>query len=175
MKKAINLLFAFLGSGIMLASCSKDNNNNFTMTNQDFVNQASSSNNFEIASGSLAKSKGVDDSVKMYGNHMVNDHGTTATEMAALASQKGLTIPIALLPKHQRSIDTLNSLSGSAFDKKYAAMMVLSHRETIALFQQAADNNGVPDQDIRSFATRKLAALRLHLQDALLLQAKVGM
>lgn len=176
MRKLTFLLLVLLGGAVFISSCRKDdnNNNNYMMGNQDFVTQASSSNSFEIAAGNLATTHGLNDSIKMFGNHMIADHGKAATEMAALATKKGWTIPAALVQKDQNNLDTLTSLSGSAFDKKFASMMVVSHIATIALFQRAASNIGVPDADLRNFATGKLPTLRMHLADAQALQAYVN-
>lgn len=176
--KRLNYVFALLLGSILLLgfnSCSKDDDdNNYNMGNQDFVTKASSSNMLEIASGQLAISQGVNANVKAFGQHMVNDHGQTATEMATLATKKNWNIPSAMLPEHQQMYDALKNLTGTAFDKQFAAMMVTSHQQTIDLFQQAADNNGVPDADLRAFASGKLPTLKEHLQDAQQLQTDVN-
>lgn len=163
---------AFLVFVSLVTSCKKDNN--YQMANETFVTQASSSNMFEIAAGNLAVQKGVHADVKAYGNHMVTDHGTAATEMASLASQKGLTIPGTMMEKHQAKLNMLAGLSDTEFDKQYAAMMVASHMETITLFQEASSNIGVPDADIRAFASGKLPTLNEHLEHASELQNKIG-
>ncbi|MGN6640505.1 MAG: DUF4142 domain-containing protein [Mucilaginibacter sp.] len=144
------------------------------MSNQDFVTKASSGNMFEIAAGNLAQQNSSNADVKAFGTHMITDHGQAGTEMAALASKKGWTIPTALLPQDQASLDTLTSLNGSAFDKKFAAIMINSHIKTINLFQMASSDSGVPDADLRSFAAGKLPTLREHLQMAQQLQTEVG-
>jgi putative membrane protein len=156
----------------LFASCKKDNN--YQMANQGYVTQASSSNMFEIAAANLAIQIGVHADVKAFGNHMITDHGKAATEMSTLASQKGLSIPTTMLEKHQAKLNTLAGLSGTAFDKQYAAMMVASHMETITLFQEASSDIGVPDGDLRSFASAKLPTLTMHLEDAQKLQTTVG-
>lgn len=167
----ILIALAFLGF-VSLVSCKKDHN--YQMPNQHFVTQASSSNMFEIAAGNLAIQKGVNAEVKAYGNHMVTDHSTAATEMATLANQKGLTVPTTMTEKHQAKLNMLAGLIGTEFDKQYAAMMVTSHMETIVLFQEASSDIGVPDDDLRGFAAGKLPTLNEHLQHAQQLQTMVG-
>lgn len=144
------------------------------MNNQDFVTQASSGNMFEIAAGNLAVNQSTNANVKAFGNHMITDHGQTATEMAALAGKKGWTIPTTMSAKEQNNYDALAALTGTAFDKQFAQMMVTSHQETVALFQSAAGNNGVPDGDLQDFAAGKLPTLKGHLSDAQTLQAQVN-
>lgn len=144
------------------------------MTDQDFVTRASSSNMFEIAAGNLTISNSTNSSVTAFGSHMVNDHGQAATEMMGLAHQKGWTIPTDMLEKDKANLSVLASLSGTAFDKQFAAMMVTSHQETISLFTSVAQNNGVPDADLRAFASGKLPTLKEHLQEAQTLQTQVN-
>lgn len=164
------LLGAALATG-----CSKDDDEYYTISNQEFVTQASSSNMFEIAAGTMAVQKSTNADVKAFGQHMMTDHGTAATEMANLANQKGWTIPSSMLQKHQANLNTLSGLSGAAFDKQFADMMVMSHQETITLFDMADNDNGVPDADLRSFASGKLPTLKHHLEEATQLKAKVNL
>jgi putative membrane protein len=174
MKKAILLVMVILGTTAFMQSCKKENNDKYIMNNQDFVSQASSSNMFEIAAGNLAINKSSNDNVKAFGNHMISDHGQTATEMATLAAQKGWTVPAAMLPEQQNNYNTLAALSGTAFDKQFAQIMVASHIETINMFQKAASESGVPDEGLRSFAANKIPTLKEHLTDAQTLQTQVG-
>lgn len=172
MKKTISILLVLLGSAVIISSCRK-NDVDYKMNNQDFVVQASSANMFEIGAGSLAVNKGINANVKSFGQHMVNDHSEAAASMATLASSKGWTIPTSMINKHQEMLNTLASLNGTAFDKQFAAMMVISHQETIALFESASQNNGVPDIDLRLFATQKLPTLRGHFTEAQTLTTQV--
>jgi putative membrane protein len=168
----VMLFVSMLLSGI--SACNKDDDNKYVMTDQDFVTRASSSNMLEIAAGQLAINQGEDAGVKAFGQHMVNDHGQTATEMSALATKKGWTVPTTMLTEHQQMYDSMKSLTGTAFDKQFAAIMVTSHQKTIELFDQAARDNGVSDVDLRAFAAGKLPALNEHLQDAIQLQVSVN-
>jgi len=168
------LILVLLGGAVVISACHKDNSNNYMMSNQDFVTQASSGNSFEIAAGNLAASFGSNDSVKIFGNHMIADHGKAATDLASLAARKGYTIPNTMVEKDQLNLDTLSSLTGGNFDKKFAVMMVTSHRATISLFEKAASKTGVSDGELRNFAARKLPTLTMHLADAVALQAYVN-
>jgi len=174
MKKSILYVMVLLGTTLCIQSCKKDHNNNYTMSNQDFVTKASSSNMFEIAAGNLAVQNSTNTNVKAFGNHMITDHGQAATEMAALASRKGWTVPSAMSAKDQNNYNTLAALSGIAFDKQFAMIMVTSHQEAITLFQNAASNSGVPDADLRSFASGKIPTLKEHLAEAQALQIQVS-
>jgi len=158
---------------VLVSSCDKDDDSEFRLGSQDFVNRASSSNNFEIAAGNLALTKGVRAEVKAYGQHMVQDHTGVGAEMMALANRKGWTVPTTLMPKEQASLDSLASATGAAFDAMFEKKMVVSHQEAIDLFEMAARADGVPDPELRDFAASKLPALRAHLQEATALNAQM--
>ncbi len=175
--KKLNVLFTVMLCSIFsmaFTSCSDDDDENFSMSNQDFVTRASSSNMLEIAAGGLAVNQGSNANVKAYGQHMVADHSKAATEMQAVIKNKDLTMPSSMLEEHQQMLNSLKDLTGEAFDKRFAAMMVTSHQQTINLFEQAADDEGVPDNDLRSFASGKLPTLKAHLEEAEDLQAEVN-
>jgi putative membrane protein len=173
MKKTIIMLFVLLGSAVIISSC-RNNDDNYKMSNYDFVVMASSSNMLEIAAGNLAINKGVNANVKAYGQHMVHDHSETATQMSALASSKGWTVPTSMVNYHQEMYNSLASLNGSAFDKQFASVMVASHQEAVSLFENISQRNGVPDADLRAFAAGKLPTLRTHLTEAQTLKAQVN-
>jgi putative membrane protein len=173
MKKLSMTLIMLLGSMFIISSCKKDSDHH-TMDNQDFVTQASSANMFEIAAGNLAINNSTNANVTAFGNHMIIDHGQTGAQMATLASQKGWTVPTTMLAKHQTNLNTLTSLTGAAFDKQFAVIMVTSHQGTIALFENAGGDAGVRDGDLRSFANNKLPTLKEHLTSAQTLQTQVN-
>jgi putative membrane protein len=167
---------AAIALSLLITSCKKDRGYDYSMTDQEFVTSASSGNNFEIAAGALAQSKGSNTAVKHFGEHMVTDHSIAGSEMKALADQKGWTVMAAnqMETKHQQNLAILTAASGSDFDKKFAQIMVDSHQETVTLFELGASDNGVPDGDLRNFAAAKLPTLRAHLQEAINLRTTVN-
>jgi putative membrane protein len=166
-------MMALLGSVLFIQACSKDDDNNkATMDKSTFVMQAASGNSFEVQAGAMAQQKGVNADVKAYGQHMVTDHTKAGNELKALAQTKGITVSDQLMEKQQQQLNALMPLTGTAFDKAFAAMMVQSHQETIDLFTKAAAN--VNDKDLKNFASGKLPTLREHLSDAQQLSTTVN-
>jgi putative membrane protein len=174
MKKITIILLALLGSAVSMSSCHKDEAVVYAMTNQDFVTRASSNIKFEIAAGNLAKNRGVSDSVKSYGNAMVSDNTKMSAALASVASQKGYTLSANLLAADQDKLTVLSSLNGAAFDQTYAQSMIETHQQAAALYTAAAQNNGIPDQDLRGFAFGQLSLLDFRLQGAYNLQIIVN-
>ncbi|TCK80782.1 DUF4142 domain-containing protein [Albibacterium bauzanense] len=154
-------------------SCDDDDADNIRMDNQTFVTKASGSNNFEIAAGTLAMSKGESELVRDYGNHMVEDHTAVGVELSALAESKDWIISTELQAEDKIKIATLTALTGTAFDKEYAEIMVESHEDAVDLFTSASGSNGVMDTELKSFASGKLPTLKTHLEEAQTLEAEV--
>ncbi len=137
--------------------------NDYNMSSQDFATQAASGNLFEIAAGNLAINSS-DTTIRAFGSRIIADYGRAENDLAALASKKGWSIPAAMGLLDQEKLDTLSSLSGSAFAQKFAAIMVMSHGRAILLFQTASGNNGVPDAELSAFAAGRLPMIKADLQ-----------
>lgn len=172
--KLILLTVASTAFFASMQSCKSDDNDNYQMDNQTFVNQAASSNNFEIAAGTLATTKSQNSLVQQYGAHMVTEHTAVGTDMASIAGSKGYNVPTTFQAKEQTNINALSNLSGPEFDAQFVNMMIVSHQDAITLFQDASGSRGVSDGDLRNFAANKLPSLKAHLQDAQTLKTQVS-
>lgn len=170
--KLLSTVIIALVTVLAFQSCD-DDDNNIRIDNQTFVTEASNSNNFEIAAGALAMSKGESELVRNYGNNMVEDHTAVGVELSALAQSKDWTISTELQVQEKAKIATLTALTGAAFDEEYAEMMVESHEDAVDLFTIASSSNGVMDTELKSFASDKLPALKAHLEEAQTLKAAV--
>jgi putative membrane protein len=155
-------------------SCDDNDIDNIRIDNQTFVTKASSSNNFEIAAGVLAMSKGESELVRNYGDNMVEAHTAVGLELSALADSKDWTLATELQADEKVKIATLTVLTGTAFDKEYANIMVDSHEDAVDLFTSASGSNGVMDTELKSFASTKLPALKGHLEAAQTLKTEVN-
>ena len=188
MKKWSFLFAALFISALLFQSCKKDrndkpcnnNNNNSKQTNsvidnQAFVNQASSSNQFEISAGQLAVTKGQSQAVKDFGTHMLADHTKANTELLSLTTPKGWPIPKDVLAQEQANLNLLKTATGRQFDEEFARLMVESHQKAVNLFVSAAQTQGgTLDTDLRNWVVQKLPALRAHLEKAKALQNQVN-
>ena len=137
-----------------------------------FAVKAASGGLMEVALGNLAQQKGANADVKKFGHQMVTDHGKANAELKTIAASKNITLPTAPLPKHQKHIEHLGSLSGAEFDKHYMTMMVEDHKEDVSLFQTTANDNS-QEAELKAFAQKTLPVLKSHLQMAQQTQAKV--
>jgi putative membrane protein len=115
----------------------------------------------EVELGRLATQQGASDSVKQFGQRMVDDHTKANNDLMQWASTSGVTLPTTLDAKHQAMVTKMTALSGAAFDKAYAKSMVSDHTKAVAMFQKEADKGS--DSGLKSFAATTLPTLQEHL------------
>jgi len=137
-----------------------------------FMKKAAEGGKAEVEMGKLAAERGASDSVKKFGERMVNDHGKANDELAKLAQDKGVTLPTDLDGKHKRLHDRLSKLSGADFDREYMREMVRDHDADVKEFQREAKN--AKDADVKSWAGKTLPTLEEHKQQAHQVYASVG-
>lgn len=118
----------------------------------------------EVKLGRLAQEKGTSDSVKKFGQRMVEDHTKAGDELKRAAAQENIALPEDVSAKDKATYSSLSKLSGAAFDRAYARDMVKDHEEDVADFNKEA--NGGNSAAIKNFATQTLPTLQDHLKEA---------
>jgi putative membrane protein len=150
----------------LLMNCrkSKDSQSSLNNTDLHFMMNASYSNEDEIDAGGLAAIKGSNAGVKMFGAMMVDDHTTAETELKHLADSLVVTIPQQPDSLHMAIKDTLNGLSGMAFDTMYIHGQVKDHQNTIDLFQ--TEISAGRNDAVKQYANKYLPKIQMHLMMA---------
>jgi putative membrane protein len=136
-----------------------------------FVMQTLQHGMAEVELGKLASEKASNDSVKQFGQRMVDDHGKAGDELKKIAQDKGITPPAEMDGKHRKLHDRLSKMSGAEFDRAYVDEMVKDHRNDVKEFQREAKN--AKDPDVKSFASKTLPTLQDHLKQAEGLRSQV--
>jgi putative membrane protein len=131
----------------------------------EFAVEAADGGLFEVQLATLALTKGTAASVKQFAQMMVDDHAKANNELKTLSGQKGISLPDVISEKCQKKYYDLDQKNkGSDFDKEYIDLMVKDHKDDIDKFEKEADKGN--DAEIKSWASRKLGALRHHLAEA---------
>lgn len=133
---------------------------------QKFVDMAINSNRFEIAIGGQATKKSSNIAIKQFAEMLVEDHTKVLNELEAMASAKNLSLPDQLEENHSSILKSLAVLSGQDYDNAFKEIMVKTHEEAIALFELASKDDGVRDNELRSWAKEKTPSLKSHLEKA---------
>ena len=148
------------------------NRGQLTARDYKFVTEAVEGGNMEVTLGQLASTKAADQSVRDFGQRMVQDHQKANQELTQLASQKGATVPEASAKKEDKLEEHLQGLSEAEFDKAYIKHMVGDHKKVIKEFQKAADKSD--DADLKNWAAKTLPTLQEHLRLAENVEATIS-
>jgi putative membrane protein len=157
MKKLVfvAVIAASLMPAAVLAAASK--------TDKTFITDAIEGNLAEIQMGQLAQQKGHSDAVKSFGQMLVSDHQANNQKATQVADQLGVTPPTQPSAKQKAAYDQLSKASGAGFDRQFAKMMVMDHKQDIAKFQRRAKKTNDP---LAQYASNSLPVLKKHLTTA---------
>lgn len=136
-----------------------------------FVRDAAAANKAEVALGTLAQTNSGSAAVKDFGHKMIEDHTNAYEQLARIAAGKGVPVPTEPSAAQKRIADKLSKLTGPAFDKEFATVMVDDHKKAVSLFRKEA--NGGADPDLKSLAAKTVPTLEHHLTMAQQLQTDV--
>ncbi len=139
--------------------------NSLSSSDKRFMIQAAQGGTAEVQIAQLALNKASSDQVKQYAQEMIDQHSQANNQLAALAAQKGVTLPTTIGSKNQALYDQLSKLSGAAFDKAYINQAgVKAHSQQESLYKREAQKG--KDEDVKAFATSILPTVEQHLQVA---------
>jgi putative membrane protein len=132
---------------------------------EDFVQEAATSDMFEIESSKLAVER-ADPATKTFAQQMIADHQKTSMEMKQLVDSGKVQAPIptAMTSSQKNMLDQLNGLHGDDFNKQYHSDQVSAHKDAVDLFKRYGD--GGDNADLKSWAAATLPALEHHLMMA---------
>lgn len=135
-----------------------------TYDDAGFAVKAADAGLTEVQLGKIALTNAMDQTVKDFGQMMVDDHTNANNELMALAKKKDIVLPSVPGEDHVKHIRDLNDKKGNDFDNDYIDMMVKDHKDVINLFERA--EKSASDAEIKAFATKTLPVLRKHLTTA---------
>ena len=135
---------------------------------QKFLTEAIEGNYAEVEMGKLAQSNGQSDSVKSFGQMLVNDHGAAIQKATQAAQSMAVSPPSGPNKKQQADYDKMAKLKGEPFDRMFARHMVADHKKDIAAYQKASKKKDAAGQ----YAQESLPTLQKHLETAQTLSKK---
>lgn len=140
-------------------------NDDFTKeADERFLVRAAEINLEEIQLGQLAQQRGEMAEIKDLGRMMESAHRKAQEDLHALASRKGIAIPLEPTADAQEAYRKLSEKSSRDFDTDYCDKMVKGHKDAIDMFDNTSRGNG--DVDIKAWAANVLPELRIHLAQA---------
>jgi putative membrane protein len=151
----------------ILVSCSKKSNNpgtSLNSTDQQFVTNAGYINVDEIDGGYLASTNAMDTNVRALGLQMVSDYGSAQSALILLADSLGFTVLSSPDAAHASELNTLQALSGIAFDTTYLRYQINDDQAAITLYE-AEQSNG-QNAAVKSYIASYLPVIQAHLAAA---------
>jgi putative membrane protein len=153
-------------SGVVSAQQSTGSTTMTTVSSadMDFAKTAAGSGNAEVDLGKLATQKASDQSVKTFGQQMVDDHRKANDQLMKIAQTKKIDLPTDLPAEAKTAKDHLNGMSGADFDREFMIMMLSDHKKAVDLFTKESQSG--QDAELKQFAQTTLPTLQSHLQQA---------
>jgi len=108
--------------------------------------------------------------VKSFAAMMISDHTKANKELASLAVNSGILLPIAYSIDQKEQLEKMKSLTGTEFDQHYMQMMVSDHSKTIALFMDGSDSIS---EEVKEFALKTLPVLNGHYKTAVAIRSSL--
>ncbi|NTI33025.1 DUF4142 domain-containing protein [Rhizobium rhizogenes] len=132
---------------------------------EDFMQEAATSDMFEIASSKLAVERG-DDATKAFARQMLTDHQKTTDELKGLIASGKIkaALPAAMTSAQKSMLDKLNGLRGADFNTQYHSDQQSAHKDVVDLFKRYGDEGD--NADLKAWAASTRPALEHHLQMA---------
>lgn len=126
----------------------------------------------EVQFAQLALLKSENAQVRAYAQRMIDEHTRQNAQIAQLAQQRNVALPMELAPEHLLAYIRLVLLSESKFDRTYIKDNVSYHRQVIENFTRRAQQE--QDAELRQLAQSVLPVLNEHLTQAQEISQQLG-
>ena len=131
-------------------------------TDETFMLNTAKAGMAEVELGKLAAQNASSDSVKKFGQRMVDDHSKGNDELKTLAASKNVVLPSEVDAQDKAMKDKMAAMKGEAFDREYMTMMVAGHRKVVESFRAEAASG--QDADLKAWVTKTLPGVEEHLK-----------
>ena len=164
-------------ASLVWIACDDDDDNiidpTLNDTDETFVEMAARSNMAEIELSEIAVTKATDSLVKEFAREMITAHTQAQDELEDIADDyRGVEWPSDLDEGHDALRDQLDSVStGYTFDTLFMGIQTRLHTTAKTTFQTATTTS--TETRVRSYATKYLPHIQMHLEEADSLRAVV--
>ena len=128
---------------------------------QEYVNQAASSDQFQIQSSQMALQQSKNASVREFAQTMVDDHRASTRKLQTASTGASLMAPrTEMMAAHQAKLTELKN-AGAKFDELYLEQQREAHKEAIDLHEAMTNSTAAPAQ-LSGFAREMLPKVQAH-------------
>lgn len=129
-----------------------------------FLRGAAESGIAVVKFSELAQERSSSEDVKSFAQSMVNDHAKLNIDIGHVADELGVMLPREMNKADKAEYSKLQTLSGSAFDNAYLALMVRKHHRAMREFRM--ESNTVNDATLREAVDSGKHVIHEHLEAA---------
>lgn len=135
-----------------------------TGNDSTFAQDAAKAGMMEVEAARVAQQNASNPRVKSFAEMMIRDHSAANDELKSLASAKNFMLSDSLTKKQKDHLESMQKMTGAAFDKHYMNMMVKDHGDVAQKFEKASAN--CKDTDLKAWAEKTLPTIRMHQDSA---------
>ena len=132
-----------------------------TLANSEFILHVHAINAAEVQMGQVAEQHVLRGSTLALAVKMINDHTQLDGNLAKLAAQEKLDLPVQLDAVHQTLINGLSNTPDAQFDAAYINAVVLEQKQMISLLE--AEDKREHTGPYQTFVADALPILRNHV------------
>ena len=146
------------------------------VTAEQFVQNATIGNLYELAAAKLALARSTSPDVKLFAVKMIADHMTAMHQMQSAletSETQGVAPPDnALDTRRESMVKHLQEAPDDAFDETYVDQQLLAHEETVTLMHTYRDGGDNPQ--LRSVAAGAAPVFERHLSHVKMLKQQAA-
>jgi predicted outer membrane protein len=139
---------------------------------QQFLQGLHQVNLSEIATGNLARQKGVNQQVKDLGARFVTDHTQLDQTVQNTARSVSVSLPNAPTADQQSVLNQLQRVSGNTFDTQWVTIQLIGHAQATQMVQTELSQG--TDSSVRLVAQEALPVLQAHHEALVALAQSLG-
>ena len=114
--------------------------------------------------GQMAEDRSASNGVKDFAKKLTDDHTQDYSQLTALASKTGETIPKGINSQDNREIARLDKYKGKTFDRAFLAQERTEHEKLVQAFKREAEHGD--NVDIKAYTNKTLPVIEGHLHEA---------
>jgi putative membrane protein len=126
----------------------------------DFLTKSADARMLNAQEGLLARERGVSPSIRLYGQHMMEDHSMLLKKIKVLAAERNIYLSDKISNRKVEEHQNLSEETGHEFDEKFVKLLISDYEKDVKLFRKAAQYN---DPEISAFAQQYLPLIQSHL------------
>lgn len=139
---------------------------------EQFAQKAHDDGVAEVTLARLALNNSGDAEVKDFANDIIKDHARANKELAKIINEENIKMSDKPNDEATDTAEKLASLTGKDFDRAYMDDMVDAHENAVDLFEDYGKDGD--NAKLKRFAEQMVPTLRAHLDQAKVLDARLG-